>query len=215
MRTETGMLRGGLVIVISLLAVSLGAPALLEAQSNPAVAQEHVKVVGHLALPGIHVNEMFVQHRNGKYYLYLHRPAKKAFALVDVTRPNRPVVVERATMTEPPRVRVDVDPNNPALVIAVAPEGHPALTSVKADPGTGQQAAVLPTDTVRFVDLTNPKNPKTIKSFSGVTSFLPDDSRKLVYIVNGEGLWIVRHRQSQPMPLCTSEDALMQDPNCQ
>jgi len=215
MRTETGNSRGGLVIVISLLAVSLAVPASTAAQSNSGAKEEHVKVVAHLALPGVHVNSMFVQHSNGKYFLYLHRPARKAFALIDVTRPNKPVIVERATMSEPAHVSVDAAPNNPALVIAVAPDVPPALTRVTADPGAGSQAVVLPTETVRFVDLSEPNHPKTIKSFSGVTSFLPDDSRRLVYIVNREGLWIVSHRQSQPMPLCTSEDALTQDPNCQ
>jgi hypothetical protein len=74
---------------------------------------------------------------------------------------------------------------------------------------------VLPTETVRLVDLSDPKHPKTLKTFTGVTSMLPDDSRKLIYIVNSEGLWLVRHRQSRPMPMCTSADSLIQDPNCQ
>ncbi len=215
MRTETCGYRGGLVIVISLLALSLAAPATTAAQSSAGPVQEHVKVLAHLALPGMHVNEMFVQHRNDRDYLYLHRPTRKAFALIDVTRPNKPVLVERAMLSEPPHGRVDVDPNNPAIVISVAPEDHPAVAPSKAEPDAGTQPAVLPTETIRFLDLSDPQHPKTLKSFSGVTSFLPDDARKLVYIVNQEGLWIVSHRQSRPMPLCTSEDALMQDPNCQ
>lgn len=215
MRTETSSIRGGLVIVISLLAVSLATPAITAAQSNQGAIEEHVKVVAHLPLPGVHVNEMFTQHRDDKYYLYLHRPTRKAFALVDVTKPEKPVLVDKAALSEPPRVSVDVDSNSPALAIAVAPENHTALTPAKADSSAGPQPVVLPTETVKLLDLSDPRHPKTLKSFSGVTSFLPDDSRRLIYIVNQEGLWIVSHRQSRPMPLCTSEDALMQEPNCQ
>jgi hypothetical protein len=54
--------------------------------------------------------------------------------------------------------------------------------------------------------MSDPKNAKTLKTFKGVTSIYPDDGRTLVYLVNGEGLWIISHRMLRPMPLCTSED---------
>jgi len=43
----------------------------------------------------------------------------------------------------------------------------------------------------------------------------PDDGRKLVYLVNGEGLWIISHRMLGPLPLCSSESALSPLPDCQ
>jgi len=215
MRTVTCRNWGGLVSMIFLLSVMMALPVALAAQSNPETTEE-VKVVARMALPRIHVNEMFVQHRNDRDYLYLHRPTRQAFALVDVTNPERPVLVERATMPEPARSQVEVDAVNSALAITVTPEDHarafPAKANFTGDSGT---AAQLPTETIRLMDLSNPKHPRVLKTFTGVTSFLPDDSRKLIYIVNAEGLTIVRHRQSRPMPLCTSEDALTQEPNCQ
>ena len=215
MGTDASRIVRSILIGIALFACCLALPTVLAAQSGSQGMEEHVRVVGHLAIPGVHVNEMFVQQRGAKFYLYLHRPAKKAFALVDVTRPNRPVMVEQAAMSVAPRTHVDVDPATPALVIAVAPETQPALTQVKEDPQAKPPRVLLPTETLRFMDLSNPKKPKAIRTFSGVTSFLPDDARHLVYVVNQEGLWIVSHRESRPMPLCTSEDALMQEPNCQ
>jgi hypothetical protein len=69
--------------------------------------------------------------------------------------------------------------------------------------------------TVQFVDTSNPKTAKTVKTFKGVTSLYTDNARKLVYLVNAEGLWIVSHRMIRPMPLCTSEEALNPLPDCQ
>jgi len=42
----------------------------------------------------------------------------------------------------------------------------------------------------------------------------PEDARKLVYLVNGEGLWIASHHMTHPIPLCDSEAALTPLPNC-
>jgi hypothetical protein len=215
MRTETWRIRGGLVIVLSLFASVLGAPTDGAAQTPPGAAAEQVKVVGHLALSGIHVNQMFTQSRDGKQYLYLHRPTRQAFAVVDVTKPEKPVLVERATLTETPQAHVDVNPANSLLAIAVSPEGNAGASEVQAKSEAGAATVALPTETVRLMDLSDPKHPKTLKTFTGVTSMLPDDSRKLIYIVNSEGLWLVRHHQSRPMPMCSSADSLIQDPNCQ
>jgi hypothetical protein len=191
-------------------------PATSAAQYNKSEeAQESVKVIAHIELPGMHVNSMFVQHRDNKDYLYLHRPTKQAFAVVDVTKPNKPVIVERAALPEPARARVDVNSAEPLLAISVTPEVNAEARLASTKSGNDASQINLPTETVSLVDLTNPKNPKIIKTFKGVTSYLPDDSRKLIYVVNPEGLWVVHHQQSQPMRFCTSEDALMQEPNCQ
>lgn len=215
MSLATCSMRGGLMIGIWLLVVSLAAPSRATAQGSSGGTEESVKVVAHIELPGMHVNEMFVQNRDHKHYLYLHRPVRKAFAVVDVSNPRKPVLVDRATLSQPPQGRVDVSSAEPLLAIAVTPEDNAAVKPAKGNAGSAAAAVLLPTETVRLLDLGDPKHPKALKTFTGVTSFLPDDNRRLIYIVNQEGLWIVSHRQTQPMPFCTSTDALMQDPNCQ
>ena len=125
MKAETCRTRGGLVIMICLLVLWLAAPAYTAAQARPGEAEEHVKVVAHMELPRMHVNSMFVQHRDTKYYLFLHRPTKQAFAVVDVTKPERPVIVDRAAMPEPAHTSVDVNPAEPSLAISVTPEDNP------------------------------------------------------------------------------------------
>ena len=159
---------------------------------RPSVAappEDDVRVVANLPLEGMHVNQMFVQQRGGRTYLYLHRPRKDVFALVDVTKPDKPVLVSRHALkgsSEGPAA-------GSAFAITVAPEAM--------DPG-----AKLPMETVNLVDASHPKAIKTIKTFTGVTSMYNDDARKLVYLVNGEGLWIVSHRLTRPVSICGTEE---------
>jgi hypothetical protein len=189
-----------------LLSLFAGVPS-AAAQASSGSPQEHVKVVGHLPLDGMHVNQMFVQQRDHKFFLYLHRPLKEVFALVDVTNPDKPILLNRDALKESPGSQVQPPAGGSVLALTVTPEGGPAHAA--------PTAVQLPTETVQFVDMSDPKSPTTVKTFKGVTSVLPDDARKVVYLVNGEGLWIVRHRMVRPMPLCTSADAMNPFPDCQ
>ncbi len=162
--------------------------------------RELVKVIGHLRLDNIQVNQMFVEKRGQKYFLFLHRPTKDAFALVDVTNPYKPVLVKRDEMkaAAPPQ----------------PPEGN-SVVAISAVPEGPEHPAPIPTDTVELLNLANPKDVKVLKTFKGVSAFTSDDGRKLVYLVNAEGLWIVSHHMTHPLPLCNSASALSPMPNCQ
>lgn len=166
--------------------------------------QEHIRVVSHLPLNGMHVNQMFVEQRGDKVYLFLHRPTKQAYALIDVTNPEKPVLLERNAMKS--SGQTEAPGTGSVFAVTVTPEG-----------GSNQptSAAPLPTETVNLVDMSDPKKVKTVKTFKGVTSIYREDGRKLVYIVNNEGLWIVSHRMTHPLPLCDSESALSPEPDCQ
>jgi hypothetical protein len=41
----------------------------------------------------------------------------------------------------------------------------------------------------------NPAHPKTVQTFEGVTSIVRDDARGLIYVANGDGIWILSHRE--------------------
>lgn len=164
--------------------------------------QEHIRVLGHLPLEGMHINQMFIQQRGDKTYLYMHRPGAQAYALVDVTKPDNPKLVSREAIKGG---QVEGPATGSVLAISVTPENGSTQGAVTS----------LPTETIHFVDLSDPKNPKSVKSFQGVTAVYPDDSRKLVYLVNNDGLWIVSHRMTHPLPLCNSESALTPEPDCQ
>ncbi|MFY9732611.1 MAG: hypothetical protein WB723_10220 [Candidatus Acidiferrales bacterium] len=145
--------------------------------------KEMTKVVAHIPLPGSAVRQIFFQEENGKQYLYLQQNVH--FTVVDVADPEKPQIVDRA-----------------------APGGH--LTEV----GSGLAIAVqsdksgegtIPTQTIKLMDMTDPKNPHSVKTFTGVTSMYSEDGRHLIYLTNNEGLWIVKHSVRRRLPLCTSE----------
>jgi hypothetical protein len=172
----------------------------------PSSGTEHIRVVGHMQLEDLRVNQMFVEERGSKVYLYLHRPTKQAYALVDVTNPSNPVLVSRNALKEADATKVEEPATGSAFAITVTPD----------NPGDNDSAsAPLRTETIQFVDMSNPKAVKSVKTFKGVTSIYPDDARKLVYLVNNEGLWIVSHNMTHPLPLCNSESALTPEPDCQ
>jgi hypothetical protein len=214
MRTHLGITRVGMCVAAVALAWSMFPSRAAGQAETPAV--EKVKVVGHLALPGMHINQMFVQRVGKKDLLYLHRPNKRAFAVVDVTNPEKPGLMDSAALQGPARQQLAVAGSDQSLGIATTPEAaNGTVANGNAANAQASAPVTLSTETVKILDLGDPAHPRVIKTFAGVTSMLPDDSRKLIYIANGEGLWIVRHRQTHPMPFCTSEDALTQEPNCQ
>jgi len=196
--------RGLIFLASALIGLLVIIPRAAAQTSTGESSQEHVTVVAHLPLDKMHVNQMFVQRHNGKFYLYLRRPTEQSFALVDVTDPGKPVLVSRDAIRETPRSEVQPPAASSVLAFAFTPEGSTAPVA----------PATLPTETVQLVDMSNPKNVHTVKTFTGVTSEYSEDDRKLVYLVNGEGLWIVSHHLTRPMPLCTSEDVLTPLPNC-
>jgi hypothetical protein len=167
-----------------------------------------VSVAGHLELQGMRVKHIFVQQRGSKYYLLLRRADKNSFAIVDVTNPGNPVITERNALPEPDGGNVDLPTPGSALAIAFVPDSAPAAAA-------GKPAESLPTETVRLIDLADPRHPKTLKTFNKVTSVASDDGRKLVFLVNDEGLWIISHHRNRPLPMCTSESEIEPLPDCQ
>lgn len=176
----------------------------------PRAAQspEQVSVTGHLELQGMRVKQMFLQQRGSKYYLLLRRADKNAFAIVDVTNPGSPALADRNALPEPAGGNVDLPAQGSALAIAFVPDSTAAAAAAKP-------ADNLPTETVRLIDLTDPRHPKTLKTFNKVTSVASDDGRKLVFLVNNEGLWVISHHRNRPLPMCTSESEIEPEPNCQ
>jgi len=213
MMIHVGNRRAGITALTLLTTIFLAAAVSATAQTTEPI-QKRVKVIGHLALPGMHVNQMFLQQRGDHYYLYLHRPIKQAFAVVEVTKPDKPVLLEQAALNEGPGTQVEMVKSEAVLAVSVTPE-VPAGANGAAPAAAPAPEVKLPTETVRLVDLSDPKNPKVIKTFTGVTSMVPDDLRRLMYIVNNEGLWVVFHPEERRIPYCGSEAALMIQPNCQ
>ncbi len=154
--------------------------------AKPRPAELPATVIAHLLLPGAPASQMFVLEHGGKQYLYIEQASKEGLRIVDVTKPNQPNVIKRvAWPNEASAGKLQMI--RAGLALAEAPDGD-----------SGTVGGGFPTESVRVLDLSDPVNPQTLQSFSGVTSALTDDGRNLIYITNSEGLWILRHKQEQP-----------------
>jgi hypothetical protein len=194
------------VLVCSLLVALTNASE----QTSPKPTDVPATVIAHLALPQSTGNQMLLQKENGKQYLYVQQSAKQGFMIVDVTKPERPTLLKR-TAESNQSTAGNLQIISPDVAIAVAPERTPTtLTSSNH-----------PTETVRVLDFSDPRNPKTLETFNKVTSLLPDGGHGLIYLTNNEGLWILRYNRPAPLepakkkPPCDSESEIMaMPPDC-
>ena len=189
-----------LTMLALFVAAAPGASARHSKKDSP---EQPVAVIGHLVLPGAPASQMLLQERDGKEYLYAVRNSGKGYTIVEVTNPSQPNLVKRVAW----------------------PDGASAgrLQTVSATlalaEGSGANSNAMrpetPTESIQLVDLSDPANPRTIKSFFGVTSVLTDDARNLIYITNGEGLWILKRQpEKAAFRPCTSGDAEAPMPSC-
>jgi len=194
------------VLVFSLLVALTNASE----QTSPKPTDVPATVIAHLPLPQSTGTQMLLQKENGKQYLYVQQATKQGFMIVDVTKPERPTLLKR-TAESNQSTAGNLQMVSPDVAIAVAPERTPTtLTSSKH-----------PTETVRVLDFSDPRNPKTLETFNKVTSLLPDGGHGLIYLANNEGLWILRYNRPAPLepakkkPPCDSESEIMaMPPDC-
>jgi len=197
-------------ICTALVLVGFIATTVPGAKANHGAAKPSEKpatVVAHIALSGAPASEMLLNENSGKQYLYIGANSKKGLTVVDVTKPDQPNVIKHlAWPNEAPSGRLQMVSGG--LALAEAPDG-----------GSPADDSPPPTRTVKVIDWSDPANPQTVLSFSGVTSTLAEDARNLVYITNGEGLWILRNNQAlaaaAKRQACTSEDASKDIASCQ
>src|ERR1700693_1378023 len=167
-------------------------------------APEPASVVAHLPLPGITASQLELQQHGSKQYLYVEGVSKDGFAIVDVTKPGQPDVIKSEAW-----------PNGASTGKLQLASGRLAL----AEAPDSTTETVSRTETLKVLDLSDPANPRTVLTFAGVTSTLADDAHNLVYITNGEGLWILRNNQAlasaAKRDACTSDDAYNDVASCQ
>ena len=179
-------------------------------QPEPKPTDVPATVIAHLPLPQATGSQMLLQKENAKQYLYVQQAAKQGFMIVDVSRPEKPSLLKR-TAEQTQSTAGNLQMVSPEVAIAEAPEKTPTTLTSQTHP----------TETVRVLDLSDPRNPKTLETFNKVTSFLPDGGRGLIYLTNNEGLWILRYNRPAPLepsrkkPPCDSESEIMaMPPDC-
>ena len=204
MRKQIAQNRTAATIILALSCLALAAIPM--AAQDPSTNGHSATVVAHLPLPGPAATQMLLQRQGGKMYLYVDQGRKQSVAVVDVTRPNLPRVVNHVAW--PGRVADgEMQPLGSGLALSEAPESGTMASGTSRTP-----------QAVNVLDLADPAHPRVLQTFSGVTSMLPDIARNLIFIANADGLWIVRNRVGQSAYAmshqCTSEAALNPEPDC-
>jgi hypothetical protein len=141
-------------------------------------------VVAHISFSGLSAVDMAMQKKvNDKYYLYVQHSKDQGISIVDISKPAQPKAIgvipwpDRAVSS---RMNVTGD-----LAIITETEVLPMHSSTTND------------DLVLW-DLSNPAAPRVVQKFSGVVKWLQDE-RNFIYVLNGEGLWVVSE-PAQPQP---------------
>jgi hypothetical protein len=141
------------------------------------------QVVAHISFSGLSTVDMAMQRKvNDKYYLYVEHSKDRGISIIDISKPAQP------------------------RVVGVIPWPDPALSSrmsLTGDLAIVAESEVLPmhshtaTDDLVLWDLSNPTAPRVVQKFSGVVKWLQDE-RNFIYVLNGDGLWVVSEPADQP-----------------
>lgn len=161
----------GMMLAVGLL---LSAPFLATAHSSRTTPEpDRIDVIAQVPLPGGPVAQLTSGTHWRRDYLYADHGSHSAVTVLDVTNPAAPAVVRQ----------LDI-PKQESGGDLRAVVGTAALISSSPATPTRQ--------TVTIMSFADPEKPKVVQQFSGVTSTLKDTSRGLIYLVNPEGLWILR-----------------------
>lgn len=170
MKTNFSRLLKRAKTILFLVAMLSGATG-LSAKSRKTALDD---VVAHLSLNGNDAAAITQRQVEGKQYLYISQPSQKAVIVLDVTNPKKPRVTKTVEVPGGAQSVGEVFGTNLLLV-----------KSEKAE-GRGESG---PTGIVAFG---GPQGVDGSQPFTGLTSFLADEDRGLVYFTNADGLWIVR-----------------------
>ena len=153
-------------IAVAAIGIALAGPV-VNAKPNPNKGEDKpANVVAHVQLSGGPVTRMLLVRKEGKEYLLVGLDSPASVAVFDVSNPDRPRNIDTtAGATGAPSAEVKVVADTLTLFGS-------------SDAGTTSSA-----------------NSKDMRSFSGVTASMKDKARGLIYLTNGDGLWIVKTKQ--------------------
>jgi hypothetical protein len=194
----------GVLLAISILVLTISSDA---SQGDFYRSYTHAKVIAHLPVSGGSPQRMFLQQAGRREYLYLQQASSRGFTVIDVSKPTKPRIV-----THVPRENLTLVASG--LAIAEAPGSRVARSSGADKNAEGTRRRGRAPQQIHVLDVSDPAHPRTVRNFTGVTSILPDDARDLIYVANGDGIWILSHQQVLRRHLCSSSDEISPMPNC-
>lgn len=146
-----------------------------KAQVHPPA--DSIEVAGHIPLTGGPVTDFVWTQHYSSDYLYAEHAQGKNITLIDVTQAAHPTV-----LAELPNAS---EGNGQSLLLVT---GTAALVS--SDQNAARPAATP--RTLKVMNYSDPQHPKVAREFTGVTAMGQDNQRGLVFVANGEGIWILQ-----------------------
>ena len=133
-------------------------------------------MVAHIEFTGLSPVDMAMQKKlDDKYYLYVQHSKDQGISIIDITKPAQPRTVGVTPWPDPAQSSTM---NVTGDLAIIAENGIPVMRSNNSN------------DDLVLWDLSNPASPRVVQKFSGVVKWLQDE-RDFIYVLNGEGLWIV------------------------
>jgi hypothetical protein len=173
--------RLAVMLLAGVLALSTSADARdKKAKAPDRESQDEIEVAGHVAVTGGPVTRLLATRHYSSYYLYAEREPGNTVTLLDVTRVTQPQVLSDVAY-----------PSSQGSASLMVVAGTAAL--VTGEPSASRGASPTPT-TIRIMDFSDPRHPKVAREFAGVTATSRDESRGLIFIANGDGVWILHQR---------------------
>jgi len=154
------------------------------AKAPPAVPKDEIQVVGHVPLLGGPVTKFQSTQHYSSYYLYAEHDGGKSVTLIDVTKAAKPSVLTDVSYSASGGF-------DGLLVVA----GTAAL--VNSEPATPAVTTPQTPQTLKIMDFSDPQHPKVDREFTGVTAIGRMDSRGLIFVANGDGIWILQQHLAE------------------
>jgi hypothetical protein len=152
---------------IAIVAIGIASAPVVHAKpKSNKTADKPANVVAHVPLSGGPVTRMLLVKKNGKEYLLLGLDTSTNAFILDVSEPSRP----RAIDTAPGAAGA------PASDVTLVADTLAVFGTSDAESGASSKS-------------------KEIRSLSGVTGFMKDKVHGLLYVTNGDGLWIIKTKQ--------------------
>ena len=195
-----------LICVVLAVGALLSTPGADASDNDSHFSYLEARVIAHLPLSG-GIRRMFLQQEGRRQFLYVQQPSQQGVTVIDITKPERPKVVNQVPLENLTMVSF-------GLAIFETPENSATMgASLATGNAEGPHGSGV-LESVRVLDVSDPAHPRTVQNFGGVTSVLQDSAQNLFYVANGDGVWIVSHQQVLRRHECSSSDAISPLPNC-
>ena len=126
------------------------------------------------------VTHLTLTQHGSHEYLYAEHASQHTLTLIDVTDPAHPREVTSTDLTA-----------TAGSATLLAATGEAVLVASPTSPAPSEAGAVAG-QTVSIVSMADSMRPQVVRQFKGVTVVKSDERRGLVYLVNTEGIWILK-----------------------